>query len=222
MEKTQEEYLIQISSAIQIGKAKIAKNLIEQALESGIDAQTIINESLMKAMEVITQSFSADIAFVPDVILASRAMNVATAVIEEHSPGPAGEPLGTVVAATVRGDLHDIGLNLVCMMFRNVGFLVYNMGCDVPADAVIRKAEEVNADIICISAMLTTTMPQIQGIVKLLENRRIRDKYCVMIGGAPVTERFAKRIGADIYTSDAVTAAKEAKKRILEKKRKTE
>ena len=222
MGETREELLEKIQKAIQNGKAKIAKNLIEQALEEGIDADTIVNESLLKAMDVIAESFSSDIAFVPDVILASRAMNVATVVLEDYTEKPAGEPLGTVVAATVRGDLHDIGLNLVSMMFRNVGFVVYNMGCDVPADAIIKKAEEVQADIICVSAMLTTTMPQIQGLIKLLENKKLRDKYCVMIGGAPVTARYASRIGADVYTADAASAAKEARKIITEKKRKSE
>lgn len=210
--KDREQMLEDIRQAIQNGKAKGAKKLIEQALEDGLEGQVIIDRCLLKAMDKIAEAFSSDLKFVPDVILASRAMNVATVVVEESMGLEMAGTLGTAVTATVRGDLHDIGLNLVSMMLRNVGFKVHNMGCDVSADALIKKAEEVNADIICMSAMLTTTMPQIQGVIKLLENKGLRNKYCVMIGGAPVTGRYAHRIGADIYTGDAGEAALKAKK----------
>ncbi len=217
--KERSELLGSIQKSIEAGKAKVAKQLIEQALEQGIDSQTIIDESLLRAMDHIAESFSSDLAFVPDVILASRAMNVATVVLEESADLTEVPKIGRVVTATVRGDLHDIGLNLVSMMLRNVGFEVFNMGCDVSADAMIRKAEEVQADIICVSAMLTTTMSQIQGVLSLLENKGLRQKYCVMIGGAPVTGRYAQRIGADIYTANAGEAATAAKKWILKKDR---
>ncbi len=217
--EAQRELLQSIQKSIEKGKAKAAKQLIEQALELGIDSQTIINESLLRAMDHIAESFSTDLAFVPDVILASRAMNVATVVLEDASGQERVPGIGRVVTATVRGDLHDIGLNLVSMMLRNVGFEVFNMGCDVSADAMIRKAEDVHADIICVSAMLTTTMSQIQGLLSLLENKGLRQKYCVMIGGAPVTDRYARRIGADIYTANAGEAAAAAKKWILKKGR---
>lgn len=206
-----EELLEKLSDAIREGKAKQAKRLVEEAVERQIPMDRIVNEGLSRAMGDIIRTLDTDTAFVPEVILSSRAMNVVTVVLEELLGAPNISHVGTVVAATVKGDLHDIGLNLVCMMLRNVGFTVYNMGCDVSADDMIQKAEEVNADIICMSAMLTTTMPRIQGAVKLLENRGLRNKYKVMVGGAPVTERFAERIGADIYTSNAVEAAKQAK-----------
>lgn len=206
-----EEILEKLAVSIQNGKAKQAKNLIEEAIEQGLTLNQIVDDGLLKAMDEIALRLGAETAFVPEIIMSSRAMNVATIVLEDLLGESSVPKVGTVVAATVKGDLHDIGLNLVCMMLRNVGFIVYNMGCDVSADELIRKAEEVNADIICMSAMLTTTMPQVQRTIKLLENKGLRTKYKIMVGGAPVTERFAKRIGADIYTSDAVDAARNAK-----------
>ncbi|MBQ8663553.1 MAG: cobalamin-dependent protein [Eubacterium sp.] len=216
METAKMEVLQNLQQAVENGKSKETKKYVQEAIEFGLNADTIVNECLLFAMGKITESFTASTSFVPEVILTSRAMNVATVLLEEHFGKDSVNPVGTVVAATIKGDVHDIGLNLVCMMLRNYGLKVYNMGCDIAADAIIKKAEEVNADIICVSAMLTTTMPQIQGLIKLLENKRLRDKYTVMIGGAPVTERYAKRIGADIYTSTAVEAGKAARVRALE------
>lgn len=213
-----EEVLTRLVSSITNGKAKQAKRLIEEAVDLQIPMEQIVNDGLVRAMEEITETLKAETAFVPEVILASRAMNVATVVLEDLLGRPPVPHIGTVVAATVKGDLHDIGLNLVCMMLRNVGFEVYNMGCDISADDLIKKAEEVNADIICLSAMLTTTMPQLQRIVKLLENKGLRKKYKVMVGGAPVTERYANRVGADIYTSDAAEAARKAKLLMVKEK----
>lgn len=218
METAKTEVLRNLQDAVEKGKAKDTKKYVQEAIEMGLTADVIVNESLLYAMGTIAESFNASTSFVPEVILTSRAMSVATVLLEEHFGMDSIEPVGTVVAATIKGDVHDIGLNLVCMMLRNHGLKVYNMGCDVAADAIIKKAEEVNADIICVSAMLTTTMPQIQGLIKLLENKRLRDKYTVMIGGAPVTERYANRIGADIYTSTAVDAGRTAREWVLEQK----
>lgn len=206
-----EELLEELALSIRNGKAKQAKNLIEEAVRLEIPVESIVNEGMMRAMDYINESMETASSFVPEIILASRAMDVAMVVLEELLGERSVPCLGTVVAATVKGDLHDIGLNLVCMMLRNVGFSVYNMGCDVSADDLIRKAQETDADVICMSAMLTTTMPQLQRTIKLLENKGLRGKYKVMVGGAPVTERFAMRIGADIYTANAVEAAQKAK-----------
>lgn len=215
-----EKLLRELALSIREGKAKRAKNLVVEAVERGISAEEIVNEGMSRAMDDIIRSLETDTAFIPEVILSARAMNVATVVLEDMLCGYQRPVIGTVVAATVKDDLHDIGLNLVCMMLRNEGFTVYNMGCDVSADEIIRKAEEVNADIICLSAMLTTTIPRIQRTVKLLENRGLRRKYKVMVGGAPVTQRFAERIGADIYTSNAVEAARQAKTLIQKERQK--
>lgn len=218
MEAGRAEVLKSLQQAIESGKAKETKKYVQEAIDLGMTADEIVNECMLPAMETIAESFTASTSFVPEVILTSRAMNVATVLLEEFYGEDSLTPVGKVVAATIKGDVHDIGLNLVCMMLRNHGLEVYNMGCDINADAIIKKAEEVEADIICVSAMLTTTMPQIQGLIKLLENKKLRDKYIVMIGGAPVTERYAKRIGADVYTSNAVDAGKEARRIALELK----
>ena len=212
MEVNNMEVMQNLQQAIVNGKAKDTKKYVQEAIDLGVSADEIVNECMIPAMNVIAESFTASTSFVPEVILASRAMKVATVLLEEYFGDGSLESVGTVVAATIKGDVHDIGLNLVCMMLRNHGLKVYNMGCDVPADAIIKKAEEVCADIICVSTMLTTTMPQVQGLLKLLENKGLRHKYVVMIGGAPVTERYAKRIGADYYTSNAVDAGKTARK----------
>lgn len=200
-----------LAQAIAQGKAKQAKILVEEAVEMHIPAEQIMEEGMMEAMRRITALMEAESAFVPEVIMASRAMNVATVILEEALGEAPAPKIGTVVAATVRGDLHDLGVNLVSMMLRNTGFEVYNMGCDIAAEQIIAKAQEVNADIICLSAMLTTTMPQIQRVIRLLENKGLREEYLIMVGGAPVTERYAKRMGADIYTADAGQAALQAK-----------
>lgn len=218
MEAIRSEVLLNLQRSVEVGRAKETKKYVQEAIELGLSADEIVNESLIPAMGLITDSFTASTSFVPEVILTSRAMNVATVLLEEHFGDENVAPVGRVVAATIKGDMHDIGLNLVCMMLRNHGLEVYNMGCDVSADAIIKKAEEFQADIICVSAMLTTTMPQIQGLIKLLENKRLRDKYVVMIGGAPVTERYANRIGADIYTANAVDAGRAAREVALKLK----
>ncbi len=220
MESSRANVLTNLKNAIEKGKAKETKKYVQEAIDMGLTADEIVDESLIPAMGLITDSFTASTSFVPEVILTSRAMNVATVLLEEQFGDVKREPIGKVVAATIKGDMHDIGLNLVCMMLRNHGLEVYNMGCDVASDAIIKKAEEVEADIICVSAMLTTTMPQIQGFIKLLENKKLRDKYIVMIGGAPVTERYANRIGADIYTSNAIDAGKAAKEAAMKLKAK--
>ena len=162
-------------------------------------------------MMVIGGKFKAGKVFVPEVLVAARAMNAGITVLEPTLIEIGNEPVGKAVIGTVKGDLHDIGKNLVAMMLKGAGFEIIDVGTDVDADTFISKAEEVGADIICMSALLTTTMPYMQEVVNELNARGIRDKYIVMIGGAPITEDFAKQIGADYYTADAASAAETAK-----------
>lgn len=211
MEEKMDLLFEQLVTAIRNGKAKQAKNLIEEMVDLRIPVEQIVNDGLIRAMEEINVTIRTDRPYIPEVILASRAMEVATVVLEDLLDTDDRACIGTVVAATVQGDLHEIGLNLVCMMMRNAGFRVYNLGCDVSAEEIVRRAEETEADIICLSAMLTTTMPRIQRTIRLLENKGLRDRFVVMVGGAPVTRKFAERIGADIYTSNAVEASRRAK-----------
>jgi len=206
-----------ISESLQNGKSKDVKHLVLQALEEGISPKEILDDGLMPGMMAIGDKFKRDEVFVPEVLVASRAMNVGLTLLEKQLRR-SKEQLGTVVLGTVRGDWHDLGKHLVAMMLRSVGFEVIDIGYDADVDLFIDTAEEVQADIICMSALLTTTMPAMKEVIGALEKKGLRQKYIVMIGGAPVNESFAQTIGADIYTVDAVTCAREARKAMLEKK----
>lgn len=206
--------------AIEKGKGKQVKWLIEQAVEEGYSPQEIVDTGLVPAMERVAGKYHSKQFFVPEVILSAHAMTVGTTILGELMGEWSQETIGTVVIGTVKGDLHDIGKNLVIMMLRGVGFSVQDLGYDVEVDTFIEKAEEYQADIICMSAMLTTTMPEMRKVVGKLINKRLRDKYIIMIGGAPVTEAFARNIGADIYTRDAGAAAQIAKAAVLSRREK--
>lgn len=201
----------EISEFLQKGRAKNVKNLVQQALDEGIDPKEILNEGLLSGMMTIGEKFKNNEVFVPEVLVAARAMNAGISVLEPELVKVGNEPVGKVVIGTVKGDLHDIGKNLVSMMIKGAGFEIYDIGVDAEADAFIDKAEEVGADIICMSALLTTTMPSMKVVMDRLEERGLRDKYIVMIGGAPVNQSFADQIGADYYTEDATSAAEVAK-----------
>lgn len=209
--------LEEISEFLQKGKRKNVKALIEQALEEGIDPKIILKEGLMSGMSIIGGKFKRDEVFVPDVMMAARAMNVGLSILEPKLVEAGNEPIGRVVIGTVQGDLHDIGKNLTAMLLKGAGFEIYDMGVDVSAEAFLEKAEEVNADIIGLSALLSTTMFQMKEVIDLLKEKNLRDKYIVMIGGAPITSEFAEEIGADYYTPDAASAAEVAKKAVESK-----
>ena len=200
-----------ISEFLQKGRSKNVKNLVTQALEEGYDPKVILNEGLLDGMSIIGGKFKRNEVFVPEVLVAARAMNAGLAILEPKLVEVGNEPAGRVVIGTVKGDLHDIGKNLTAMMFKGAGFEIYDMGVDVDAAAFLAKAEEVHADVIGMSALLSTTMPNMKELIDLLEEKNLRDKYIVMIGGAPVTEAFAREIGADYYTPDAASAAETAK-----------
>ena len=201
----------EISEFLQKGRSKNVKNLVTQALEEGYDPKVILNEGLLDGMSIIGGKFKRNEVFVPEVLVAARAINAGLAILEPKLVEVGNEPAGRVVIGTVKGDLHDIGKNLTAMMFKGAGFEIYDMGVDVDAAAFLAKAEEVHADVIGMSALLSTTMPNMKELIDLLEEKNLRDKYIVMIGGAPVTEAFAREIGADYYTPDAASAAETAK-----------
>ena len=209
--------LEEISEFLQKGKRKNVKALIEQALEEGIDPKIILKDGLMSGMSIIGGKFKREEVFVPDVMMAARAMNVGLSILEPKLVEAGNEPIGRVVIGTVQGDLHDIGKNLTAMLLKGAGFEIYDMGVDVSAEAFLEKAEEVNADIIGLSALLSTTMSQMKEVIDLLKEKNLRDKYIVMIGGAPITNEFAEEIGADYYTPDAASAAEVAKKAVESK-----
>ena len=208
----------EISEYLQKGRAKNVKQLVQQALDENMDPKAILNDGLLSGMMIIGGKFKNNEVFVPEVLVAARAMNVGLSVLEPKLSEVGNEPVGKAVIGTVQGDLHDIGKNLVVMMLKGAGFEIYDLGVDVETSVYIDKAEEVGADIICMSALLTTTMPKMQDCIDMLKERGLRDKYIVMIGGAPVNESFCEQIGADYYTPDAASCAEVAKKVVLEKK----
>lgn len=208
----------EISEFLQKGRAKNVKTLVQQALEEGVDAKEILNDGLLDGMMIIGGKFKRNEVFVPEVLVAARAMNAGMEVLAPKLVEMGNEPVGKAVIGTVKGDLHDIGKNLVVMMYKGAGFEVIDLGVDVEPETFVAKAEEAGADVIGMSALLTTTMPNMKGAIDLLNEKGIRDKYIVMIGGAPITESFAEEIGADYYTVDAATAAEVAKQAVLEKK----
>lgn len=207
----------EISEYLQKGRAKNVKALVQQALDEGMDPKQILNEGLLDGMMIIGGKFKRNEIFVPEVLVAARALNAGLNILEPKLVEVGNEPVGRAVVGTVRGDLHDIGKNLVVMMLKGAGFEICDMGVDVAPEAFIDKAEEIHADVICMSALLTTTMTNMEDVITELKNRNLRGKYIVMVGGAPVNDSFAQQIGADYYTPDAATAAEVAKKAVLEK-----
>ena len=207
----------EISALVQKGRAKNVKALVQQALDEHEDPQAILNDGLLGGMMIIGEKFKRDEVYVPDVMVSARAMNFGLSVLEPVLVEMGSKPVGKAVIGTVKGDLHDIGKNLVSMMLKAAGFEIYDIGVDQEAAAFADKAEEVGADIIGMSALLTTTMPYMQEVINLLEERGIRDKYVVMIGGAPIDESFAKEIGADYFTPDATACAETARKAVIER-----
>lgn len=208
----------EISELLQKGRAKNVKLLVEQALAEGIDPKVILNEGLLDGMMIVGGKFKRNEIFVPEVLVAARAMNAGLTILKPKLVEIGNEPVGRLVIGTVEGDLHDIGKNLVAMMMQGAGFEVIDLGVDVKAETFIERVEEEGADIICMSALLTTTMTNMQKVIDKLKKENLRDKYIVMIGGAPVNESFAQEIGADYYTPDAASAAETAKRAVLEKR----
>ena len=207
----------EICELLQKGRAKNVKALVAEALEEGQDPKAILNEGLLAGMMIVGEKFKNNEVFVPEVLVAARALNAGLTILEPKLVEVGNEPVGKIIIGTIKGDLHDIGKNLVAMMMKGVGFEVIDLGVDVEPETFIAKAEEVGADVICISALLTTTMPGMQATIDALKERGLRDKYIVMVGGAPVNQSFADQIGADYYTPDAATAAEVAKKAVESK-----
>ncbi len=196
-----------ISSAVQRGKRKEVAPLVERALEQGCDPAEILNEGLISAMSVIGDKFSANEVFVPEMLMAARAMSAGTKVLKPYLSDAGAEPLGKAVIGTVQGDMHDIGKNLVRMMIEGKGFEVEDLGVDVPPEQFVDYIRGNDVDIVCLSSLLTTTMPNIGATIKAIEDAGLRDDVKIMIGGAPVTQTFADEVGADAYTVDAGSAA---------------
>ncbi len=199
--------LNEISANVQIGKSKIVKELVQQAIDEGVNAEEILNDGLLAGMNVVGEKFKNGQAYVPQVLVAARAMNMGTELLKPLLTESGVKATGKVCIGTVQGDLHDIGKNLVKMMMEGKGLEVIDLGTDVPAEKFVQTAIEENCQVICCSALLTTTMSVMEEVVKAAEAAGVRDNVKIMIGGAPVNEEYRAKIGADCYTVDAASAA---------------
>jgi 5-methyltetrahydrofolate--homocysteine methyltransferase len=201
-----------LEEAVMKGDIKTAVAETRKALEGGTDLQVILDEGLIGAMDEVGNRFSKGQIFVPQMLRSAKTMQECVNVIKPLFKEGDITPKGKVVIATVKGDLHDIGKNLVAMMMEGAGFAITDLGVDISPETIVEKTRAVGADIVALSALLSITMPSMPATVKALEEAGIRDQTKVMIGGAPVTERYAKDIRADSYAPDAASAVIEAKK----------
>ena len=199
--------LNEISENLQKGKAKIVVELVQKALDEGVSANDILNQGLLAGMGIIGEKFKNDEVYVPEVLVAARAMNKGAVLLKPHLAAAGVEATGKVVIGTVQGDLHDIGKNLVKMMLEGKGLEVVDLGTDVSPDMYVQTAIDQNCKVVLLSALLTTTMGVMEDVVKKAEEMGVRDQLKIMIGGAPVSAEFCAKIGADIYTPDAASAA---------------
>jgi 5-methyltetrahydrofolate--homocysteine methyltransferase len=189
----------------------LVRKKVEAALAQGVDAGSILNQGMVPAMSEVGRLFEEGEYFVPEMLICARAMQAGMAVLKPAMVAANLRSVGKVVAGTVKGDLHDIGKNLVCMMLEGAAFEIYDMGSDVTPQAFVDKVKEVDADFIAMSALLTTTMPNMKATIEALKAAGLRDKVKVLVGGAPLTAKYAQDIGADGYAPDASRAVALAK-----------
>jgi 5-methyltetrahydrofolate--homocysteine methyltransferase len=202
----------EIAEALMKGKANDVKAMVQKALEEGAAPAAILNQGMLAGMSVIGERFKKNEVYVPEVLIAARAMKAGMSVLQPKLVAAGVKPIGTAVIGTVKGDLHDIGKNLVGMMLEGAGFKVVDQGIDVPPQKFIEGARASGATVIGVSALLTTTMTNMKDVVEAVKASDLAGKVKVMIGGAPVTQAFCDEIGANGYAPDAASAADLAKK----------
>lgn len=200
----------EIAENIQKGKVNFVKELVGKAIAEGFTAKQILEDGLMAGMNAIGQKFKNNEVFVPEVLIAARAMNAGTTLLKPLLISEGVSVKGKVIIGTVKGDLHDIGKNLVRMMMEGKGFEVIDLGVDVCAEKFVQALKEHHADIVACSALLTTTMGEMKKVIEAIENAGLRPGVKIMIGGAPVTEAYRREIGADLFSVDAASAAETA------------
>ena len=200
-----------ISEKVQAGRAKEVVALVTEALADGIAPETILNEGLVTGMNIIGEKFKNNEVFVPEILVAARAMNRGMQTLKPALTREGIEPIGKAVICTVKGDMHDIGKNLVKIMIEGQGIECIDLGVDVDPARVVETVRDNDVQIVCLSALLTTTMYGQKNVIDALREAGLRDKVNVMVGGAPVTQAFADEIGADCYTLDAASAAQAAR-----------
>ena len=208
----------EISHAVEIGKIKLIKDLVSRAVEEGHSAQSILDEGLLHGMGITGDRFTRNEAFVPEVLVSARTMYKGIEIIKPLLAEGGTQTVGKACIGTVQGDMHDIGKNIVKLMLESKNFEVIDLEVDVPPEVFVQTAIEENCDLICCSALLTTTMPVMRQVVEAAEAAGIRDKVIIMIGGAPVTQAYCDEIGADAYTDDGNLAAVRAVELVTAKK----
>ena len=197
-----------VAELVEKGKSKLVGAAVQEALDAGADPTEILNVGMIDAMSVVGEKFKNNEIFVPEMLVAARAMKKGVEVLKPHLASGSTGALGKLIIATVAGDLHDIGKNLVAMMIESAGFEVIDLGVDVPIDKIIEcYRENPDTKIIALSALLTTTMPSLRDTVAAINEQDFRSKIKIMVGGAPITQAFADEIGADGYSEDAASAA---------------
>ncbi len=201
----------EISALLQKGRPRELSALVQEELADGTAANDILTKALIPGMSAVGERFKKNEIFVPEVLITARAMNAALNILKPVLAQAGVEPIGKAVICTVKGDLHDIGKNLVKMMIEGTGISVIDLGIDCPPERVVEAVKEYKPDIVCLSALLTTTMVNQKATIDALKEAGLRDQVKVMVGGAPVTQAFADEIGADAYTPDAATAAEVAR-----------
>jgi len=201
-----EQILNDLSEALQKGKAQDVKDLAQKAVDAGCGAEQILNEGLITGMSIIGEKFKRNEVYVPEVLIAARAMHAGMDIVKPLLAEQGVKPKGTVCVGTVKGDLHDIGKNLVCMMLEGAGYKVVDLGVNVEAEKFVQAAQENSAEIIGMSALLTTTMGAMKTTVDALKEAGLTGKIKTIVGGAPLTQSFADEIGADGYAPDAASA----------------
>ena len=201
------EVFNEISDLLQKGKAKDIVVSVQKALDEGAAPGDILENALMEGMNIVGGKFKRNEVFVPEVLIAARAMNKATETLKPHLAKAGVKPVGKAVICTVKGDLHDIGKNLVKMMIEGKGIEVEDLGVDCDTQKIVDTVTASDAKVVCLSALLTTTMTAQKDVIDALKSAGVRDKVKIMVGGAPVTQSFSDEIGADAYTPDAASAA---------------
>ena len=211
---TEEEIIKGLYDDTLVGNAPSVKELTNQGLELGMDPSVILFDALIPSLEEVGARFERGDYFVPEMLIAARAMQGALDILRPLLAETGAKPIGTFVMGTVKGDVHDIGKNLVNIMLEGAGFTVYDLGVNVPPEKFVEQVQEHEPDIVGFSAFLTTTMPMFKANINALEKAGLRDKVIVMVGGAPVTKEYADVVGADGYAADASTAVRLAKELI--------
>ena len=201
----------ELAAAVEGGRSKLVPTLVQECLDAGIPTTEILNRGMIDAMGVVGEKFKNNEIYVPEMLVAAKAMKKGVAVLQPHLRGDNDSCIGKAVIGTVYGDLHDIGKNLVAMMIESTGYQVQDLGIDVPKDAFLEAANDPQVNVIAVSALLTTTMPAMKDIVTALNAHPRRGEFKVMVGGAPITQAFADEIGADVYTEDAASAGQATK-----------